>query len=147
MGWSLNCDWGRSWSYLVVLLNFFFTFTMSNITSVYDICIHAYCYFMTCLSFIPFFCGMFFFSVVAVVVVVDSLFTVPPSLWEFCVWLQFCNAILRVLTSFAIISVIKRELDGLPCVYWSNEALSAVYLPHDAMGQVSLQCDCGISWS
>ena len=46
--------------------------------------------------------------------VVDSLFIVASViLWEFCVWSLFCNAVFSVLSSFATISLRKRDLVAL----------------------------------
>ena len=48
-------------------------------------------------------------------VVVDSLLTVTPIV-GFCNCYMFCCALLRVQSSFAIISIGKRELVALLCL-------------------------------
>ena len=54
----------------------------------------------------------------------------------FCNCSLFCCALFCVRSSFAIISMGKRELVALLC-------LSCVALPHDATG-LSAVCDCSI---
>ena len=56
----------------------------------------------------------------------------------FCNCSMFCYALLCVHSSFAIISMGKRELVALLCLvsWW-------LVLPHDATG-LSAVCDCGI---
>ena len=45
----------------------------------------------------------------------DSLFVVTPIVNVFCVSSLFCNIVLSVLSSFAIITMRKRVLDALLC--------------------------------
>ena len=60
----------------------------------------------------------------------------------FCSWSMFCCALLCVHSSFAIISMEKRELFALFVFLVSR--VCCVALPHDATG-LSAVCDCGIS--
>ena len=61
----------------------------------------------------------------------------------FCNCSMFCHALLCVHSSFAIISMRKRELDALLCFFMKSQNC-CVALPHDAVG-LSAVCDCGIS--
>ena len=45
----------------------------------------------------------------------DSLFVVTPIVNVFCVSSLFCNIVLSVLSSFAIITMRKRVLDASLC--------------------------------
>ena len=63
----------------------------------------------------------------------------------FCSCSMFCCALLCVHSSFAIISMVKKELVALLCLS-SGVSWCCVALIHDAMG-LSAVCDCGISWS
>ena len=76
--------------------------------------------------------------------VVGSLLIVTPIV-GFCNCSMFCCALLCVHSSFAIISMGKRELVTLLCLSsWSQSCDCFVALPHDTMG-LSAVCDCGIS--
>ena len=63
----------------------------------------------------------------------------------FCVCSTFCITLLRVLSSFAIILMGKRELVALLCLS-SMSCDWYVALSHGAVGW-SVVCDCGISRS
>ena len=71
-------------------------------------------------------------------VVVGSLLIVTPIV-GFCNCSMFCCALLCVYSSFANISMGKRELIALLC-----PRDCCVTLPHDTTG-LSAICDCGIS--
>ena len=62
----------------------------------------------------------------------------------FCNCSMFCCALLCVHSSFAIISMGKRELVALLLFVLQVSRDCCVALPHDAMG-LSAVCDCGIS--
>ena len=61
----------------------------------------------------------------------------------FCNCSMFCCALLCVHSSFVIISMGKRELVALLCLF-SCVCDCCVALPHDATG-LSVVCDCGNS--
>ena len=62
----------------------------------------------------------------------------------FCNCSMFCCALLCVHSSFAIISMGKRELVALLCLSsWCLVIVVTVALPHNAKG-LSAVCDCGI---
>ena len=68
----------------------------------------------------------------------DSLLIIAPTV-GFCVCFMFYCTLLCVLSSFAFISMGKRELVSLLCLsFWC-----IVALPHGAVGW-SAECDCGI---
>ena len=63
----------------------------------------------------------------------------------FCNCSMFCCALLFVLSSFAIISIGKRELVALPSLFvFLVSRDCCVALPYDAMS-LSAVCDCSIS--
>ena len=70
-----------------------------------------------------------------VFVVVDSLFIVAP-IGIFFVWSSSCNVVFRVLSSFAIISLRKRELVALLklCTCCHLAVYGSVSLLHGAIG-------------
>ena len=72
--------------------------------------------------------------------VVDSLLIVTVG---FCNCSMFCCALLLVHTSFAIISMRKRELVALLCL--SSWCLMIVVWLFLTMLSLSAVCDCGIS--
>ena len=63
--------------------------------------------------------------------------------YRVCVRSLFCNAVFSVLSSFAIISLRKRELNCKKLLYVLAVVWLLVYtvpLPHGALGCMSLQC-------
>ena len=62
----------------------------------------------------------------------------------FCNCSMFCCALLCVHSSFAIISMGKRELVALLFVVFLVSLDCCVALPHDTTGLYAV-CDCGIS--
>ena len=67
-------------------------------------------------------------------------------LWNSVIVLCFCCALLCVHSSFAIISMGKRELDCSALFVFLVSHDCCVALPHVSMA-LSAVCDCGISWS
>ena len=64
---------------------------------------------------------------------------------DFCIWCSFCNAVYRVFSSFAVISLMKREP-----VLCFNCVVSVVCLSVFCVSLLwcpGLVCDSGISWS
>ena len=62
----------------------------------------------------------------------------------FCKCSMFCCGLLCAHSSFAIISMGKRDLVALLCFVILVSRDCCVALPHDAKG-LSAVCDCGIS--
>ena len=66
---------------------------------------------------------------------------------RFCNCSMFCCALLCVHSSFVIISMEKRELIALLCLFvFLVSRDCCVAFPHDTTG-LSAVCDCGISYS
>ena len=70
-------------------------------------------------------------------------------LFYFSIWSLFCCIVLSVISSFAIISLWKRERERDGCLKIAFNGMGllvlCVTLPRGAMGW-SAVCDCGISW-
>ena len=63
----------------------------------------------------------------------------------FCDRSMFCSALLCVHSSFAIISMGKRELVALLCFFFLVSHDCCVALPHDTCTTgLAVVCDCGI---
>ena len=73
------------------------------------------------------------------------LVAIVAPLVRFCDCSVFCCALLCVHSSFAVISMGKRELDGCFVLFvFLVSRDCCVALPHDVTG-LSAVCDCGIS--